>query len=88
MSIVQPRTNDKITLMAARLARAVPALWEDFVRELGDLATERRDQCVQAASDKVFTMQGRAQQAAELHTQFRNAVSEAAALESKLKERK
>lgn len=87
MSIVQPRTNDEVTMAAARLARGSPNLWADFMRHLAQAVGESVAACVQSPPDRLFVMQGRAQALAELQQRLVNSPAEADKLEAKLKER-
>lgn len=64
-------------LAAARLSRAAPKSWEDFVKAFEAFTEVRKDGCVQATADKVVLMQGRAQQCVEISSLFTEAIKSA-----------
>lgn len=87
MSVAPLRNLDHLTLAAARLARAAPTSWDDFLKALTAVGQERSELCIQAPADQVVLAQGRAQQLIELRTLFTNAVAQANRLEANMKEK-
>ncbi len=68
MSITPPKPKDRLTLAAARLSKAAPNTWVEFMSEFGEYLREKELACVQAPADRVLNAQGRAQQLQELCT--------------------
>jgi len=66
-----------LTAAAARLSRAAPNSWDDFVAAFELYAAVHRNACVQAPADKIFVQQGKAQNCAELSALFSNAIKTA-----------
>lgn len=66
MTVTPPKPKDELATVAARLSRAAPNTWVEFIKAFEAYTTERKDGCVQAAADKVLLAQGRAQQCVEL----------------------
>lgn len=54
-------SDNEFLLKAAALARAAPTQWDEFLSAFKDYAARRRDECVQAPSDRIFLAQGHAQ---------------------------
>jgi hypothetical protein len=77
VSITPPKPQDELALVAARLSRAAPNSWDDFVKVFAAYVQLRKDGCVQAPADKVLLAQGRAQQCMELHTLFTEGIKQA-----------
>lgn len=77
MSVTPPKPHDELALAAARLSRAAPNSWVDFVSAFEAYAAVKRDACVQAPADKIFQAQGKAQQCAELSLLLSNAIKSA-----------
>lgn len=77
MSITPLKPKDELALAAARLSRATPNSWDDFLKRFEIYTTDRKNDCVQAPADKVLLMQGRAQQCVDLLTLFTNAIQTA-----------
>lgn len=69
--------DDKLTLVAAELARAVPNRWQEFLTAFKAYAEARKDECVKASLEELPRSQGRAQNAASLFDLFSNAVKNA-----------
>lgn len=84
MSIVQPRTLDKITLALARLKRAAPTTFGEFEAEMANLYSERAGEVVNCPPDRVFVAQGKAQQMLELAKMISTCIPDAQKLEEKL----
>lgn len=85
MSIAPLRELDKLTMAAARLQRANPNGWKDFMDAFEGVAAAKTKECVQAPPDKVIVAQGRAQQCADLLDLFANSLAKADALAAKMK---
>lgn len=83
MTVTPPKPHDELALVAARLSRAAPNTWDEFIKAFEVYATVRKDSCVQAPADKVLLAQGRAQQCVELSSLFRNAIATANAATQK-----
>ena len=74
MTVTPPKPHDELALVAARLSRAAPNSWDDFVRAFEAYAEVRRDACIQAPADRVLIAQGKAQQCVELSSLFSKAI--------------
>lgn len=79
------RTDDELTVAAARLKRAAPNLFMEFVNKLDAHAREAMTVCVQAPPDQVLGKQGKAQEAMYLRNLFNDCIATADKLEAKLK---
>lgn len=66
MTVTPPKPKDVLATAAARLSKAAPNGWKEFMDAYAALARERTDACVSAPADKVLNAQGRAQQLLEL----------------------
>jgi len=66
VSTTPPKPKDKLALAAARLSKAAPNAWVEFMSDFGEYVRDRELACVQAPSDRVLNAQGRAQQLQEL----------------------
>lgn len=77
MAPTPPKPLDELSLCAARLSRAAPGLWDQFVTAFATIADERVKACVNAQPTNVFEMQGRARQCSELTTLFYEAIPKA-----------
>ena len=85
MSVTPPKPHDELALAAARLSRAAPNSWDDFVKAFEAFTGTRKDACIQAPADKVLLAQGRAQQCVELSSLFTNAIKTASDMAAKQK---
>jgi hypothetical protein len=83
VSITPPKPHDELSAVAARLSRAAPNTWDEFIKAFEAYAAVRRDACVQAPADRVLIAQGRAQQCVELSSLFMNAIATANAATQK-----
>ncbi len=77
MTVAPPKPHDVLTTVAARLSRAAPNTWDDFIAAFEAYTAVRRDACVLAPADKIFVQQGKAQQCAELLSLFSTAIKSA-----------
>ena len=77
MSITPLKPRDELALVAARLSRAAPSTWDEFIKIFEAYTADRKDSCVQAPADKILLAQGRAQQCVELSSLFKNAIATA-----------
>lgn len=68
-----PKPKDNLQVAAARLSRAAPNMWIEFMVELAAYARDRESACVQAPADRVLLAQGGARQCNELFTLFTEA---------------
>lgn len=66
MSVTPPKPHDDLTAAAARLSKAAPNSWDEFIKALVAYTDVRRDACVQVTVDRVQIAQGKAQQCVEL----------------------
>lgn len=66
MSITPPKPKDVLATAAARLSRAAPNTWAEFMSAMDEYARERELACIHAPADKVLITQGKAQQSREL----------------------
>jgi hypothetical protein len=73
VSVTPPKPKDVLSEAAARLSKAAPNTWVDFLAALNGYTRERMDACVQAPADKILVTQGKAQQCGELLTLLTNA---------------
>lgn len=78
-------TEAKLCLSAARLARANPELWRQFVADFQQLSAVNLLNLVQSPLESLQTAQGRAQNSAHLHDLLLNCVASADKIESKQK---
>lgn len=78
-------SDDKLSIAAAKLQRAAPSLWSEFMDAFSAFSGMRAGEVVQAPPDKVFVAQGRAQQCAEFSTLFANALKKADDIAAKQK---
>jgi hypothetical protein len=85
VSITPTKPHDELSIVAARLSRAAPNMWEEFVKAFDVYAATVAGACVHAASDKVLNAQGRAQQCADLSSLLKNANQRATELAAKHK---
>ena len=83
MSVTPPKPHDELALVAARLSRAAPNTWDEFMKAFEDYTAVRRDACIQAPADRVLLAQGRAQQCVELSSLFSKAIATANAAAQK-----
>lgn len=77
MTVAPPKPHDALAFAAARLSRASPNTWDEFVTAFAAYTDLRVTACVNAQSDKVFEMQGRARECTELTTIFFTAIAKA-----------
>jgi hypothetical protein len=73
VSPTPPKPKDNLELVAARLSRAAPNAWSDFVAAFEAFTRDRESACVQAPSDQVLLAQGMARQCIELRTLLNDA---------------
>ena len=66
MSVTPPKPHDELMLAAARLSRAAPNMYAEFLKAFEVFTTQAKDSVVNAASDKVLLAQGRARSCVEL----------------------
>lgn len=66
MSITPPKPKDVLVIAAARLSKAAPNMWQEFLPAFEAYARERELACVHAPADKVLSAQGMARQCIEL----------------------
>ena len=76
MSITPPKPKDVLELVAARLSKAAPNTWVEFMPALEEYTREIELACVRAPADGVLIAQGRARQLQELLTLFKNAAKQ------------
>ena len=88
MTVIPLRNQDNLAIVAARLKRAAPNAWGEFVASLEALYSEAATLCVQAPADQILMRQGRAQQLGELALDLKSCIETAEKLEAKMKERK
>lgn len=72
-----PKEDLGLTPPAARLARAAPNEWKEFVIAFRKYADQQRDYCVQATLDELQRTQGRAQATGVIATLLDDAVTAA-----------
>lgn len=77
MTTTPNRPHDELMLVAARLSRATPNTWDEFLKAFEAYSSDRSRDCVAAPYDKIYLAQGRAQQCAELAKLFREAIATA-----------
>ena len=68
MTIAPPKPKDNLASAAARLSRAAPNMWVEFVAAFEEFTRDRESACVQAPADNVLRAQGMARQCIELRT--------------------
>ncbi len=73
MSTTPPKPKDNLQVAAARLSRAAPNMWAEFLVEMEAYARSRESACVQAPADRVLLAQGGARQVNELLALFHEA---------------
>lgn len=76
MSVAPPKNKDLLHAAAARLSRAAPNGWKDFIDAFEAFSAERTRDCMRAPSDKVLVTQGKAQNSDELLTLFIDAAKQ------------
>lgn len=76
MSVTPPKPKDELASAAARLSRAAPNTWADFMKAFEVYTADLKDACVHAAADKILLTQGRAQQCVDLSSLFTNAIKQ------------
>jgi hypothetical protein len=76
VSITPPRPHDALIAVASRLSRAAPNQWDEFMKAFEAYSASCRDDCVQAAADKVLLAQGRARHCVELSKYFAEAIKQ------------
>lgn len=76
MSPTPPKPKDNLLLAAARLSKAAPNTWPDFIAAFEEFARDRESACVQAPSDRVLLAQGMARQCIELLTLLKDAAKQ------------
>lgn len=79
------KTHEELALAAARLSRAAPNHWADFLKVFAEHTLAHKDACVQAVADRVLITQGRAQLCVELCSLFTDAEKKAVELAAKQK---
>lgn len=66
MSVTPPKPKDVLTTAAARVSRAAPNAWEEFMAAFATYTRSRETACIQAPADGVLLAQGGARQCIEL----------------------
>lgn len=74
-----------LILASARLARAAPKSWEEFLGAVHAYSRQQADNCVQSPLEQLPVAQGRAQFAARLHNLLATCLSSADKIERKSK---
>jgi len=69
--------DDKLSLVAAQLARAAPSSWQEFLVIFGQYANDRKNECVHSSLDELPRSQGRAQLVSSLFDLFSSALKDA-----------
>lgn len=73
MSTAPPKPKDNLLAAAARVSRAAPNMWAEFMVEMEAYTRSREVACVHAPADRVLLAQGGARQCTELLTLFHDA---------------
>lgn len=76
MSVTPPKPKDTLTLAAARLSKAAPNTWQEFIAALEPYAREAELACVRAPADGVLIMQGKARERHDLLTLLTDAAKQ------------
>lgn len=76
MSVTPPKPKDVLLIVAARLSKAAPNTWAEFVTAMEVYVREAELACVKAPADAVLLAQGRARQCHDLLTIFHDAVKQ------------
>lgn len=76
MTVTPAKPKDHLTAAAARLSKAAPNAWVEFVEAFAQFTRDRCDACVQAPADKVLLAQGMARQLVELQTLLNDAAKQ------------
>lgn len=76
MTVTPPKPKDVLVTVAARLSKAAPNSWKDFMDAYDAFTRSRMDACVAAPADQVLRAQGMALQCVELQTLFAEAVKQ------------
>lgn len=66
MSVTPLKPKDNLVIAAARLSKAAPNTWKEFIDAFTAYNNERLRDCMRAPSDKVLVTQGKAQNTEEL----------------------
>jgi hypothetical protein len=74
------KPHDELSLAAARLSRAAPNGWDDFLRAMKTYSDWKSADVVAATPADIFTAQGRARQCTDLLKLFEDAIQRAKSL--------
>ena len=72
-------------MASARLARAAPKSWEEFLGAVAAYHRQQSDNCVQSPLEQLPVAQGRAQNAARFHSLLAACIASADKIERKSK---
>jgi hypothetical protein len=76
VSVTPPKPKDTLAIAAARLSKAAPNTWPDFVAALEAYAREAELACVRAPADGVLIAQGKARERHDLLTLLTDAAKQ------------
>jgi hypothetical protein len=71
--VIVSTVDSELVLKSASLSRIAPREWEEFLKAFRAYGDDQSRLCVQAATDQLHRMQGRAQQCDSLSDLFGNA---------------
>lgn len=66
MSVTPPKPKDVLGTAAARLSKAAPNTWAEFMAAIGEYTRERELACIRAPADQILITQGKAQMCGEI----------------------
>lgn len=79
--------DDKLTLAAARVARAAPQFWDELLRALDGQTQLHINACISSPVDTVLVCQGRAQALGALLALLKDCKSNADKIEERAKKK-